>query len=60
MHSIGQGQHKDIHYTNYDGPELPTNFIEISPPLPEKMIFKGFYHVVPWWPSWSSDLIHLN
>ena len=22
-------------------------------------IFKGFYHICPWWPSWSCDLDHL-
>ena len=25
----------------------------------EKKIFKGFYHVWAWWPSWSCGLDHL-
>ena len=25
----------------------------------EKKIFKGFYHIWAWWPSWSCDLDHL-
>ena len=29
------------------------SFVEIDPPLPE--IFKGFYHIWAWWPSWSCD-----
>ena len=30
------------------------SFVEIGPPVPEKKILKGFYHI--WaWPSWSGD-----
>ena len=25
----------------------------------EKKIFKSFYHIWAWWPSWSCDLYHL-
>ena len=27
--------------------------------VPEKNIFKGFYHIWVWQPSWSCDLDHL-
>ena len=26
----------------------------------EKKIFKGFYHIWPWWPSWSMDRNHFS
>ena len=32
------------------------SFVEISPPVLEKKILKGFYHIWAWWPSWSCDL----
>ena len=32
------------------------SFVEISPPVLEKKIFKGFYHIWAWRPSWSCDL----
>ena len=32
------------------------SFVEISPPVLEKKIFEGFYHIWAWWPSWSCDL----
>ena len=35
------------------------SFIEIGPPVPEKKIFYGFYHIWAWRPSWSCDLDHL-
>ena len=31
------------------------SFVEICPPVPEKKIFKGFYHIWAWRPSWSCD-----
>ena len=34
------------------------SFVKIGPPVPEK-IFKGFYHIWSWRPSWSCDLDHL-
>ena len=34
------------------------SFVKIRPPVPEK-IFKGFYHIWAWRPSWSCDLDHL-
>ena len=35
------------------------SFVEIGPPVPEEKIFKGFYHIWLWRPSWSCDLDHL-
>ena len=32
------------------------SFIEISPPVANKKILKGFYHIWAWRPSWSCDL----
>ena len=32
------------------------SFVEISPPVLEKKIFEGFFHIWAWWPSWSCDL----
>ena len=34
------------------------SLVEIGPPLPEK-IFKGFYHIWAWPPSWSCDQHHV-
>ena len=31
------------------------SFVEIGPPVPEKKIFKGFYHIWAWRPYWSCD-----
>ena len=31
------------------------SFVEIGPPIPEKKIVKGFYHIWAWRPSWSCD-----
>ena len=31
------------------------SFVEIGLPVPEKKIFKGFYHIWVWRPSWSCD-----
>ena len=56
---IGQGQPKVMIYINYDGKESPQcyipSFVEIDPPVPEKKIFYGFYHIWAWRPSWSCD-----
>ena len=30
--------------------------MEIGPPVLEKKIFEGFYHIWAWRPSWSCDL----
>ena len=35
------------------------SFVKIGPPVLEK-IFKGFYHIWAWWPSWSCDQDHVN
>ena len=32
------------------------SFKIIRLPVLEKKIFKGFYHIWVWWPSWSCDL----
>ena len=32
------------------------SFVEINPPVLEKKIFEGFYHIWAWRPSWSCDL----
>ena len=37
---------------------MPSLF-EIGPPVPEKNIFEGFYHIWTWQPSWSCDLDYL-
>ena len=34
---------------------LHTSFVEIGQSVPEKKIFKCFYHTWAWWPSWSCD-----
>ena len=57
---IGYGQPRVIIYIN---------FVELESPMPsfkiigllvlEKKIFKGFYHIWAWRPSWSCDLYHL-
>ena len=59
---IGQGQPRDIIWTNLVVLEylrLHTKFQGHGLSVPEK-IFKGFYHVWTWRPSWSFDLDHLN
>ena len=33
---------------------LPS-FVKIGPPVLEKKIFEGFYHIWAWRPSWSCD-----
>ena len=38
---------------------LHPSFVEVGPPVPEEKIFKGFYHIWAWQPSWSCDLDHL-
>ena len=38
---------------------LHTSFMEIGLPVPEKKIFKGFYHIWAWWPFWSCDQHHV-
>ena len=35
------------------------SFNIIGLPVLEKKIFKGFYHIWAWLPSWSCDLDHL-
>ena len=35
------------------------SFVKIGPPVPEKKIFEGFYHIWAWRPSWSCDLDQL-
>ena len=35
------------------------SFVKIGPPVLEKKIFKAFYHIWAWRPSWSCDLDHL-
>ena len=35
------------------------SFFEIGPPVPEKKILKGFYHIGAWRPSWSCDKHHV-
>ena len=32
------------------------SFVEIGPPVLDKNIFSGFYHIWAWRPSWSCDL----
>ena len=34
---------------------LHTKFVEIGPPVLEKKILNGFYHIWAWRPSWSYD-----
>ena len=36
------------------------SFMNIGPPVLEKKIFEGFYHIWAWRPSWSCDLDHDN
>ena len=31
------------------------SFVKVGQPVLEKKIFKGFYHIWAWWPSWSCD-----
>ena len=35
------------------------SFVEIGPPVPEKKILTGFYHIGAWRPSWSCDQHHV-
>ena len=35
------------------------SFVEIGPPVLEKKICEGFYHIWAWRRSWSCDLDHL-
>ena len=35
------------------------SFVEIGPLVPEEKIFKSFYHIWAWRPSWSCDVDHL-
>ena len=36
------------------------SFVEIGMQVPEKKIFKGFYHIWAWQPSWSCDQHHAH
>ena len=36
------------------------SFVEIGPPVPEKKILKGFYHIWTWRPSWSCGQHHVK
>ena len=38
---------------------LHTKFRGNRPPVPEKKIFDGFYHIGAWRPSWSYDKHHV-
>ena len=59
---IGQGQPRVIIYINFvelESPMLRANFQDHRTSGSEKKIFKSFYHIWAWWPSWSCDLYHL-
>ena len=36
------------------------SFMKICPPVLEKKIFEGFYHICAWRPSWSCGQDHVN
>ena len=59
---IGQGQPMVIIYINFvqlESPMLCAKFQDHRTSGSEKKIFKSFYHIWAWWPSWSCDLYHL-
>ena len=39
---------------------LHIKFMEMCPPVPEKRVFKGFYHIGAWRQSWSCDQYATN
>ena len=58
---VGQGQPRVIIYINFvelESPMLHAKFQDIGLLVLEK-IFKGFYYIWAWWPSWLCDLYHL-
>ena len=48
-----------IHIVVFESSMLQPSFVEIGSPVLEKKIFKGFYHIWAWRPSWSCDLDYL-
>ena len=62
---IGQGQPKVIIWTNlvvleYLNQCCRQSFKATGLLVPDKKIFKCFYHIWAWRPSWSCDINHLN
>ena len=58
---IGQGQPRVIIWANLvvlKHPIMHTKVIGLL--VPEKKTCLGFYHIWPWWPSWSCDQDHLS
>ena len=60
---IGQGKPRVIIYINFvelESPMLRAKFPDHRTSGSEKTeIFKSFYHIWAWWPSWSCDLYNL-
>ena len=45
----------DNHFSNFGRPPLRDDLRKDSAPRLEKKIFKGFYHIWAWQPSWSME-----
>ena len=59
---MGKGQHMVIIYTNFvefDLFMLHAKFQDHRTSDSGKEVFKAFYHILVWCPSWSCDLWHL-
>ena len=54
----------DHHFSNFGRPPVPDDFFAKIQPQgiigSEKKIFKGFYHIWAWHPSWSMDRDHFS
>ena len=48
-----------IHIVVLESSILHAKFVEIGPPVLEKKIFEGFYHIWALQPSWSCNLDYL-
>ena len=54
----------DHYFSNFGRPPHPRWFMQRFSPkassVLEKKIFKGFYHIWAWWPSWSTNCDHFS
>ena len=54
----------DLYFSDFGRPPVPNDFLQRFSPkassVLEKKIFKGFYYIWAWWPSWSMDHNHFS
>ena len=53
----------DHHFSNFGRPPVPDDLCKDSAPKASSVlekIFKGFYHIWAWWPSWLMNCDHFS